>query len=174
MANPTLPTLNTKTSNLATVCAGTSTSTSLIRASINAGANGTGCSDLYQYSYDNSGIWNPYASNANIVTQGHTRVEIRATRQGCTAGANCPDPGYNAIASWDVVSQPSPPTLAFKTPSVNSICNGELASAEFFAGTGGTGCTDSYRYQWDGAGAWTAYVPGTQLNTTGHNFLTIQ
>ncbi|MCF8294927.1 MAG: hypothetical protein K9I34_02590 [Bacteroidales bacterium] len=84
---------------------------------------------------------------------------------------SCP----SEIQSLTVTVEPEPiaPTLAVKTPNLASVCVGTNVSATFNAGSGGVGCTDSFEYRYDG-GAWTAYTPGTNLNTTGHTIVEIQ
>jgi uncharacterized protein YaiE (UPF0345 family) len=165
---PTGPTLNTKTPDLATVCAGT-----LVSATFNAGSGGVGCSDNYQYRFD-GGTWNAYTPGTDLNTTGHTSVDIQGRRANCTAGAGCTGTAYVILASWAVNPQPSAPTLNVKTPNLATVCAGTLVSATFNAGTGGVGCSDDYQYRFDGAGGWSAYTPGTDLNTTGHTSVQIQ
>ncbi|HBC77652.1 MAG TPA: hypothetical protein DCZ51_03430, partial [Bacteroidales bacterium] len=164
---PSSPTLNTKTPNLAAVCDGQAVS-----ATFNAGTGGVGCTDSYQYRFDGAGGWNTYTPGNNLNTSGHTSVEIRGQRSGCTAG--CSGTGWTTLASWNVNSQPTAPTLNTKTPNLAAVCDGQAVSATFNAGTGGVGCTDSYQYRFDGAGGWNAYTPGNNLNTAGHTLVEIQ
>ncbi len=76
--------------------------------------------------------------------------------------------GNTQSVTVEVVNQPVSPTLLVKTPDVASFCQGAYAnvSATFNPGSGGVGCTDQYQYRTDG-GAWTVYVPGTDISTVG-------
>jgi hypothetical protein len=65
--------------------------------------------------------------------------------------------------------QPVGPTLNVKTPNQAGVCNGELVSATFNAGSGGVGCSDVFQYSFDNSGSWFPYTPGNSLSTTGHN-----
>ena len=164
---PVGPTLNAKTPNLATVCDGQTVS-----ATFTAGTGGVACSDVYEYRFD-SGTWNSYTPGTNINTSGHTLVEIQGQRAGCTAGAGCTGTAWVTLASWTVSPLPVGPTLNVKTPNLATICEGQTVSATFTAGSGGTGCSDAYQYRFD-SGTWSSYVPGTNLNTTGHVLVEIQ
>ncbi|MCX6259993.1 MAG: DUF2341 domain-containing protein, partial [Bacteroidia bacterium] len=142
---PVGPALNTKTPNLAAVCDGQAVS-----ATFNAGTGGTGCSDSYQYRFDGGGAWNSYTPGNSLTTTGHTLVEIQGQRSGCTAGAGCTGTSWVTLATWTVNSQPTGPALNTKTPNLAAVCDGQAVSATFNAGTGGTGCSDSYQYRFDG------------------------
>ncbi len=166
---PTGPTLNLKTPNLATVCDGQTVS-----ATFNAGSGGIGCTDAYQYRFDGAGGWNSYTPGNNLNTAGHTLVEIQGQRSGCTAGAGCSGTAWVTLASWTVNPQPTGPTLNTRTPNLATVCDGQTVSATFNAGSGGVGCTDAYQYRFDGAGGWNSYTPGNNLNTTGHTLVEIQ
>ena len=166
---PAGPTLNTKTPNLGAVCDGQAVS-----ATFNAGSGGTGCSDSYQYRFDGGGAWNSYTPGNSLTTTGHTQVEIQGQRSGCTAGAGCTGTSWVTLATWTVNPQPAGPTLNTKTPNLGAVCDGQAVSATFNAGSGGTGCSDSYQYRFDGAGGWTGYTPGNNINTTGHTQVEIQ
>ncbi len=166
---PTGPTLNTRSPALATVCEGQAVS-----ATFTAGNGGAGCSDSYQYRYDGAGAWNAYTPGNNISTAGHTLVEIQGQRTGCTPGSGCSGTAWVTLTSWVINPQPTGPTLDLKIPDVVAVCDGELVSATFNPGLGGVSCSDSYQYRFDGAGGWNAYIPGNDINTTGHTLLEIQ
>ena len=129
-------------------------------------AAGLGCSDAYQYRFD-SGTWNSYTPGTNLNTTGHVLVEIQGQRTGCTAGAGCTGTAWVTLASWTVNPQPVGPTLNAKTPNLATVCDGQTVSATFTAGSGGVSCSDVYQYRFD-SGTWNSYIPGTNLNTTGH------
>ncbi len=166
---PTGPTLNTRSPALATVCEGQTVS-----ATFNEGNGGVGCSDSFQYRYDGAGAWNAYASGNNINTAGHTLVEIQGQRTGCTPGSGCSGTAWVTLTSWVINPQPTGPTLNLKIPDVAAVCDGELVSATFNPGLGGVNCSDSFQYRFDGAGGWNVYIPGNDINTTGHTLLEIQ
>ena len=164
---PVGPTLNAKTPNLAAVCDG-----QLVSATFTAGSGGTGCTDVFQYRFD-GGSWNSYTPGNNLNTAGHTSVEIQGQRSGCTVGAGCTGTAWVTLATWNVNPQPVGPTLNAKTPNLATVCDGQLVSATFTAGSGGTGCTDVFQYRFDG-GSWNSYTPGNNLNTAGHVLIEIQ
>ncbi len=166
---PTGPTLNTRTPNLATVCDGQTVS-----ATFNAGSGGIGCTDAYQYRFDGAGGWNSYTPGNNLNTAGHTLVEIQGQRSGCDAGTGCSGTTWVTLATWTVNPQLTGPTLNTRTPNLAAVCDGQAVSATFNAGSGGIGCTDAYQYRFDGAGGWNSYTPGNNLNTTGHTLVEIQ
>jgi hypothetical protein len=114
--------------------------------------------------------------------------QINGTGDSITVGWNTPGVYILSVYSYiviscpstiqsvtvTVVSQPIGPTLNVKTPNLASVCAGTDVSATFIAGSGGVGCSDAFEYRFDGGGAWTAYTPGTNLNTTGHTLVEIQ
>jgi len=169
VAQPSGPTLNTKTPDLATVCDGQTVS-----ATFNAGAGGFGCTDSYQYSTNNGSTWNSYTPGDPIPTTGSTGVIVQGKRDGCTAGADCSGTSFTTLASWSVVAQPTGPTLNTKTPDLTTICDGQTVSATFNAGAGGFGCTDSYQYSTNNGGTWNSYTPGDPIPTTGSTGVIVQ
>ncbi|MFN8292427.1 MAG: hypothetical protein U0T72_01810 [Chitinophagales bacterium] len=177
-AQPALPTLNAKTPNVATVCAGTG-----VNATINAGTGGVGCSDVYQYrTRDLSNTWSAwttYSSGANIATTAAmNRVEVQVQRAGCTAGTGCTGTAFSTIAAWDVTPQPIAPTLNAKTPNLAAICEGQTVSATINVGSGGVGCSDTYEYRRrttaNAYEPWAAYVSASSIPTTGYNLVEIR
>jgi hypothetical protein len=97
VSQPTGPTLNVKTPNLASVCDGTNVS-----ATFTAGSGGVGCSDAFQYRFDGVGLWTTYTPGNNIITTGHTLVDIQGQRSGCVSGAGCSGTSWVTLASWIV------------------------------------------------------------------------
>ncbi len=83
----------------------------------------------------------------------------------------CPGPSESVTVT--VVPQPIGPTLNTKIPNLANICNATDVSATFIAGSGGVGCSDAFEYRFD-SGTWTAYTPGSILNTNGHTLVEIQ
>ena len=92
-------------------------------------------------------------------------VSVITTANGCA--------GPSQTVAVTVVPQPIGPTLNAKTPNLASVCIGTDVSATFNSGSGGVGCSDAFEYRFDG-GAWSAYSPGANLNTTGHTSVEIQ
>jgi hypothetical protein len=116
--DPSNPSLNTKTPNVASVCEGQSLS-----ATFNPGTGGSGCSDEYQYR-KNSGAWTNYTpGNPISTTTGDVSVEIQARRANCTAGIDCNEPAFAILASWTVSPDPSITATANTT-----ICQGGTAT----------------------------------------------
>jgi hypothetical protein len=130
VADPISPTLNTKTPNVASVCEGQAVS-----ATFNAGTNGVGCSDIYEYR-KNGGAWLAYTPGTNIsTTVGDVSVEIQARRGNCTAGLDCTEPAFATLATWTVTPDPS-----ITAASATSVCAGGTATLTA-SPSNGIGCT---------------------------------
>lgn len=114
---PVGPTLLAQTPVGPDVCDGTPVS-----ATFNAGTGGVGCSDMFEYSYDNSGTWVAYTPGAPIATTGHSKVDIRGQRAGCTTGAGCNGTAWVTLATWNVTPLLIP--VVTITPSSNPVCAG--------------------------------------------------
>ncbi|MBL7795017.1 MAG: choice-of-anchor D domain-containing protein, partial [Saprospiraceae bacterium] len=91
----------------------------------------------------------------------------------CASGAGCTGTNYVDLATWNVVAQPSGPTLDTKTPNLGEVCSGTGVSATFNAGSGGAGCSDDYEVVIDGAPA-VAYTPGTTVGTGATSSIVIR
>src|SRR6185295_3677959 len=150
--------------NLSAVCDGQG-----VNATITAGSGGTGCSDSYEFSTDGGTTWSAYTSGANISTTGlaGTSVQIRVSRGNCTSGAGCNGTGWSTIATWNVNAQPSNASLNVKSPNLSAVCDGQDVNATITAGSGGTGCSDSYEFSTDGGTTWSAYTSGANISSTG-------
>ncbi|MFZ2338487.1 MAG: DUF2341 domain-containing protein, partial [Bacteroidales bacterium] len=166
---PSGPLPEIKLPDLATVCSGQEVSATFL-----PGTGGVGCSDAFEFSYDNSGIWNTYILGSNISTTGHSRVEIRGQRSGCTSGSGCTGTSWEVLAKWDVVPQPTGPTINVKSPDLAAVCEGQTVSATFTPGAGGVGCSDVFQYSYDGSGTWIGYTTGNGISTAGHNRVQIR
>ena len=70
-------------------------------------------------------------------------------------------------ATLTVTALPVSPTLLAKTPASGTVADGTPVSATFNAGSGGSGCTDDYRYSTNGGATYLPYTPGTNISTTG-------
>jgi HYR domain/Secretion system C-terminal sorting domain len=70
-------------------------------------------------------------------------------------------------ATLTVSALPVSPTLLAKTPATTTVADGTNVSATFNAGSGGTGCSDDYRYTTDGGATYLPYTPGSNISTTG-------
>ena len=164
---PVGPTLNIKTPNTASVCAGT-----LVSATFNAGSGGVGCSDDFQYRFD-GGTWSAYSGGTNLNTTGHTSVEIQGRRASCTAGAGCTGTPYVVLASWTVNPTPAP-----SISGPNDVCAGAIGvvysttlngtNTYSWAISGGSitagGGTNSITVTWGAAGS--GWVRVTETNST--------
>ncbi len=167
VAQPTGPTLNTKTPNLGTICSGTGVS-----ATFNAGSGGTGCTDDYVVVID-GGSPVAYTPGLSVGFSATSSIVIRGRRANCNTESGCNGTTYVDLASWTLVEQPTGPTLVTKTPTLNDICSGTGASATFNAGSGGTGCTDDYVVVIDG-GSPEAYTPGTTVGISATSSIVIR
>ena len=166
---PVVATIKAQIPNIPVVCSG-----GMVSATFNAGSGGVNCSDQFQYSFDSLGLWNAYFPGSNINSSGHTSIQIQGQRGGCQAGSGCITTGWSALCNWSVVAQPIGPTLDVKTPNLSNICEGEIVSATFNAGNGGVGCRDTFQYNFDGSPTWQTYIPGNNINTSGHTLLQIE
>ncbi|MBK6826976.1 MAG: HYR domain-containing protein [Chitinophagaceae bacterium] len=70
-------------------------------------------------------------------------------------------------ASLTVTPLPVAPTLLAKTPASITVADGTPVSATFNAGSGGTGCTDDFRFTTNGGISYLPYTPGANISTTG-------
>ena len=158
----------TKNPDLADVCVNASVS-----ATFSGGSGGVNPVNEYESSVDGGGSWQVYTPGNPLSSAVAAPNRIQARTRRTTSGTGCNDSGWNTV-TWNTVPQPVGPTLNTKTPNQAAVCDGQLVSATFNPGSGGSGCTDSYQYRFDGAGGWSAYTPGTDLNTTGHTLVEIQ
>ncbi len=119
------------------------------------GTGGAGTTtDQYRYSTDGGSSWTSWSAtvpNFAAVT-GTNLIESRrtATATGCTTSSS------NQV-SWNVVAQPTAPTLT-KNPTDGTVCEGEVLTVDTLPGTGGAGTTtDQFRYSTDNGTNWTAW-----------------
>lgn len=69
------------------------------------------------------------------------------------------------LATWPVSTQATPASISTSSPTVNTaICLGDNVSANFNAGSGGTG--DEFRYSVDNGATWNTYTAGATINTS--------
>ena len=155
-----------KDPNVASVCQGLSVKATIVTA----GSGGADCSDIYEYRTNSGsgfGAWQAYIPNTLINTTGLTQVEVRALRGNCTL-SGCPN-STPQVLSWTVSANPVAPVLT-RNPNSNDVCQGTLVSASITAGSGGITCNDVYEKRTNNGtvwGAWSAYVSGSTINTTG-------
>lgn len=164
------PSLNIKTPNISSVCAGT-----LVNATINAGSGGVGCSDVIEYTINNGGSWNTYTSGQIINTTTATEVIIRAWRGNCDASSGCVNTSVVEIARWSVTA---PVIAATLTPAGGQVCSGTSVSASINTpGSGGSGCSDLFQSRYRSSGiwsSWTSYTPGNNISSTGRDSIQIR
>jgi len=93
-----------------------------------------------------------------------------------TSNISCPtdNPATSDPITMTVNAQPSSPALDTRTPDQPSVCDGQNVAATFTAGSGGVGCSDSYRYSTNGGTVWNTYTPGSTISTTGIASVLIQ
>jgi hypothetical protein len=158
VAQPVGPTLLAKTPDLADVCVGTDVS-----ATFTAGSGGVGCSDVFEYSYDNSASWVPYTPGTPITTTGHTKVDIRGQRAGCTADLGCTGTPWVTLASWNVT-----PLLIVSvdiTAGVDPVCAG--TSVTYTANPTNGGTAPTYAWHVNGGGVVSTLSTYTYVPTVG-------
>jgi hypothetical protein len=147
VAQPTGPTLNAKTPNLASICEGTGVS-----ATFTAGSGGVGCSDDYLLIID-GGIPVAYTEGSTVGATATTSIEIQGRRAGCTSGAGCTGTSYTTLASWSVGAYPSPPSTIG-----GQICIGSNATLS------ASGAIAGQVYRW-----YSASSGGTLLKTSSNH-----
>lgn len=146
-----------------TVCDGISTSFSIT----------AGGALSYQWQVDNGGGFTNLTNNTTYTGVNSTTLNINATPFSlngylyrCVASnVSGSTPSNSALLTVNAV--PVTPTLLTKTPGANNVADGTPVSATFNAGSGGTGCTDNYRYTTDGGSTYLPYTPGNNISTTG-------
>ena len=151
IAGPVGPTLATMTPPDPSICEGQE-----VMATFNPGSGGIGCSDEFEYSYDNDGNWLPYTGGTLIPTTGHTQVEIRGRRAGCDATLGCGDTPWEILASWTVTA--APPVAITIEADPNPICAGQ--SITFTATVENGGSTPTFVWYKNGE-----EVPGVTTAT---------
>lgn len=152
---PVGPTLADKVPPGMAVCEGTPVS-----ATFNPGTGGIDCTDEFEYSYDNSGIWATYSPGTPLATAGHTLVEIRGRRAGCNVILGCNGTPWEVLASWNV-TQLLPLSVTI-TASADPVCAGTSVTYTAVVVNGGPSPTYAWRVNGDpivGTGSTYTYVP---------------
>lgn len=154
---PVGPTLANKIPPGMTVCIGTPVS-----ATFNPGTGGVGCSDEFEYSYDNSGTWLAYTPGVSIPTSGHSLVEIRGRRAGCSSIMGCNETPWIVLASWTVTTALA--VTVTITASANPVCQG--TSVTYTAVVVNGGATPTYAWHVNGGPVVSTlstytYIPGS-------------
>ncbi|MFN8244573.1 MAG: PKD-like domain-containing protein, partial [Ferruginibacter sp.] len=161
-AGITPPTINTPPVN-ATVCAG---SVATFTATV------TGATS-YQWQVDNGGGFANLSDNATYSGSTTSTLTINNTTVGLNGfnyriiATNGGGSTTSASATLTVNAVPVGPTLLAKTPATATVADGTPVSATFNAGSGGTGCSDDFRYTTDGGATFLPYTPGSNISTTG-------
>ncbi|HEV7782833.1 MAG TPA: PKD-like domain-containing protein, partial [Chitinophagaceae bacterium] len=158
------PAINTNPSN-SNICEGATTTFSI---------TATGATSYqWQVSTDGGVVYNnltnvaPY-SGVNTPTLTITNATLSLNNYRYRAIAINGGGGTASLpAILTVGAVPVAPTLAAKTPAANNVADGTNVSATFNAGSGGTGCTDDFRYTTNGGVSYLPYTPGTNISTTG-------
>ncbi len=156
------PTINTNPSN-STVCEGANASFSI---------TATGAL-TYQWQVDNGGGFVNVTDNATYSGATTATLNITATPASfngyiyrCVA-TNGSGSTNSTGGTLTVTALPVNPTLLAKTPNTPTVADGTPVSATFNAGSGGSGCTDDFRYTTNGGATYLPYTPGSNISTTG-------
>jgi len=156
------PTINTNPSN-SSICEGANTSFSI---------TATGATS-FQWQVDNGGGFANVTDNATYSGATTATLNITATPASfngyiyrCVA-TNGSGSTNSTGATLTVTALPVNPTLLAKTPNTATVADGTPVSATFNAGSGGTGCTDDFRYTTNGGATYLPYTPGSNISTTG-------
>jgi gliding motility-associated-like protein len=157
-----------KTPNIDTLC-----TSNVIFATITPATGGIGCTDYSQYRLKVGAIWTGWINytSGNIINHGANvgEVQVRAFRGNCLSNSGC-GTSDTAFVSWIFTPDPVGPILQ-RTPDISPVCVGSDVSAILVTpGSGGSGCSDVINFRVDngsGYGAWSPYVPGTLISTTG-------
>ena len=132
----------------------------------------TGATTL-QWQVDNGGGFANIANNATYSGANTATLNINATPLSLNGyiyrlvASNGSGSATSGTATLTVTALPVAPSLLAKTPASASVADGTPVSATFNAGSGGTGCTDDYRYTTDGGLTYLPYTPGANISTTG-------
>jgi predicted secreted protein len=158
----TLPNISTQPT-AASVCSGASATFSVVAT----GATG------YQWQVDNGGGFANITNDATYsgattatLTITNTPIGFNGFQYRCVVSNGTGSVNSNA-AALTVSAAPVAPTLATRTPVAVSVADGTPVSATFNAGSGGTGCSDDFRYTIDGGTTYLPYTPGSNISTTG-------
>jgi uncharacterized protein (UPF0248 family) len=158
---PVAQTMTPNILNGVTVCQGQSLSATLLAAA--SGGDGTIVDEL-EFSTDAGASWSAYTFGTSISTNSLTgtnvvRIRTRrtATSTGCVASA------YNTL-QWSVVAKPVAAALTPNTPNGSVVCRGQVLSATFTSGSGGSNSVDVVQSN-NGTG-WQSYTSGQVLNTS--------
>jgi hypothetical protein len=156
------PTINTQPGN-STICAGANTSFSI---------TATGAV-TFQWQVDNGGGFANITNDATYSGATTTTLNITAApfsfngyQYRCVA-TNGTGPTNSNAAVLTITPLPTGPTLLAKTPATATVADGTPVSATFNAGSGGTGCSDDFRYTTNGGASYLPYTPGSNISTTG-------
>jgi hypothetical protein len=152
-AQPTGPTLNVKSPNLAAVCSGTAVS-----ATFTSGSGGTGCSDDYTVSIDGGAatVYTPGTSVGGFAT---SSIVIQGRRASCTSGAGCTGTSYVTLASWTV-------NAVFTSGGIGTsgetICFGTDPTLGINSAAAASGGDNAITYKWQANGL---DIPGSDSDT---------
>jgi len=127
----------------------------------------------YQWQVDNGGGFANITNDAiyggastNTLNLTAPPISFNGYIYRCVA-TNAGGPTNSNNATLTVNALPVSPTLLAKTPNAVTVADGTPVSATFNAGSGGTGCSDDYRYTTNGGASYLPYTPGSNISTTG-------
>ena len=151
VAQPTGPTLLTKTPDQPSVCSGTGVS-----ATFNAGSGGVGCGDDYTVEIDGGGPV-AYTPGTTVGASATSSIVIRGRRSNCSAGAGCTGTAYTILAGWTVnvaptVNAPTVVQPTCVTPTGSITVNATGSGTLEYSIDGGT--------NWSATNSFSGLAPG--------------
>ncbi|MCX6305081.1 MAG: hypothetical protein NT040_08940 [Bacteroidetes bacterium] len=146
---PVGPTLLATSQPYPDVCSGSD-----VWATFTAGSGGVGCTDEFEYSYDNV-TWVAYTPAALIPTAGQLHVYIHGRRSGCDATLGCNGTNWVLLATWNITTLQVTVSIV---ANPNPVCAGTQVT--FTATPVNGGLTPVYTWRVNGT-----VVPGVTINT---------
>ncbi|MBE0636996.1 MAG: choice-of-anchor D domain-containing protein [Bacteroidales bacterium] len=148
----------TKEPNVDTVCEGT-----LVSATLIPGSGGNNNDILQSRIFDGTSWseWESYISGTPVPTEEITAIEIQTWRD-----ADLCSESSVVSSTWVIEQTPTSGTIT-KIPDNATVCEGDLVSATFSAGSGGNG-TDIQQVRINNGNGWSEwmdYMPGEPIST---------
>jgi gliding motility-associated-like protein len=141
----------------------------IVSATFINGSGGTGIiTDEYEVSTDAGTTWTTYTPGDDILTIGSVGTNtIRVRTRRVASGLSCATSPWN-VYNWSIIAQPIAQTIT-RNPIDTAVCAGQIVSATFNGGSGGTGSTlvNQYEYSVDGGLNWGLYLANAGVSTAG-------
>lgn len=159
VADPTSPSVSTKSPNVTSVCAGATLTTSIPTG----GLAGVACSLEYRYTQNGGSTFSAASATLPTLTAtatGYHAIEVR--RNNCLLGCDQAT-AWQEIARWTVIADPA---ISGTTQPPSPICPGGSGTFTVTAtgGTDGTGATirtQQWQYSANGSTGWANVIDGT-------------